>query len=211
VDEPDVHPPGDQGRLPVGDRAQEREIFVRDVGQLRVVSGDGVVGQRAERVLVAEGGRVLERSDADVAGRDAGAVPRPSSRPSRYTGSPVVTTARLRVVGTAERVHRLADDVLAEHRPEGGAAVAAAGEPRPPAALQLDIDQPAVGRAVLTEQDRAAVAEHGEPAVLVPGVGLRDRPGRPAVVPARRTPRRRLRATAREGPAPARSRDRGSE
>jgi hypothetical protein len=74
-------------------------------------------------------------------------------------------------------VHGLADDVLAEHRPEGGAAVAAAGEPRPPGPLELDIDEPAGRRPVLAQQDRAAVAEHGEAAVLVPGIRLRDRPG----------------------------------
>ena len=79
--------------------------------------------------------------------------------------------------GDAEGGHGLADDVLAEHRPEGGLPVAAAGEPRPPRPLELDVDEPAGRRPVLAQQDGAAVAEHGEAAVLVPGVGLGDRPG----------------------------------
>ena len=79
--------------------------------------------------------------------------------------------------GDAEGGHGLADDVLAEHRPEGGQPVAAAGEPRPPRPLELDVDEPAGRRPVLAQQDGAAVAEHGEAAELVPGVGLGDRPG----------------------------------
>ena len=79
--------------------------------------------------------------------------------------------------GDAEGGHGLADDVLAEHRPEGGQPVAAAREPRPPRPLQLDVDEPAGRRAVLAQQDGAAVAEHREAAELVPGVRLGDRPG----------------------------------
>ena len=80
--------------------------------------------------------------------------------------------------GDAEGVHRLADDVLAQHRADRGQAVAAAGERRAPGALEVQVAQPAVGvgrarRAAARARRRAA----GVPAELVPGVGLRDRGG----------------------------------
>ena len=77
----------------------------------------------------------------------------------------------------AEGVHRLADDVLAQHRAEGGAAVAAAREPRPSRPFQLDVEALAGRGDLLAEQDGAAVAEHREVAELVAGVGLGDGPG----------------------------------
>ena len=72
-------------------------------------------------------------------------------------------------------MHRLADDVFPQHRPERGAPVAPAGEPRLPCPFQLDVDAIAGRRDLLAEQDRAAIAEHGEVAELVTGVRLRDR------------------------------------
>src|SRR6185436_7471374 len=74
----------------------------------------------------------------------------------------------------AERVHRLADDVFAQHRPDRGAPVAAGGERRPARSLQLDVDAVAGRGDLLAEEDRAAVAERGEVAELVAGVGLGD-------------------------------------
>ena len=59
----------------------------------------------------------------------------------------------------AERVHRLADHVLAQHRPDGRLAVAAAGERRAPRALEVQVATAAVDVDHLAEQQRAAVAE----------------------------------------------------
>ena len=73
-------------------------------------------------------------------------------------------------------MHRLADDVFAQHRPERGAPVTAAGERRLPRPFQLNVDAIAGGRDLLAEQDRAAIAEGREVAELVAGVRLRDRP-----------------------------------
>jgi hypothetical protein len=73
-------------------------------------------------------------------------------------------------------MHRLADDVFAQHRPERGAAVTAAGEPRRPRPFQLDVQPPAGGRDLLAKQDCAAIAEDGEVAILVTRVCLSDRP-----------------------------------
>ena len=75
----------------------------------------------------------------------------------------------------AEGEHRLADDVLAEHRPESGTAIAATRELGLPRSLQLNIDEPTGRRTMFTQQDGAAVTEHREVAVLMPGIRLRDR------------------------------------
>ena len=97
------------------------------------------------------------------------------------------------MVGIPRRGHGLADDVFAEHRPEGGTAVAAAREPRPPRPLELDVHEPPGRRPVLAQQDGAAIAEHREAAVLVPGVGLCDRSGTDRQVLAREQGRGGLR------------------
>jgi pyridinium-3,5-biscarboxylic acid mononucleotide sulfurtransferase len=47
--------------------------------------------------------------------------------------------------GDAEGVHRLADEVLAQHRTDGGLAVAAAGERRAARALEVEVAAAAVG------------------------------------------------------------------
>ena len=78
----------------------------------------------------------------------------------------------------AERVHRLADQYLAQHRPDRGLAVAAARERRAPRALERDVAPLAVAVDHLAEQQGAAVAElRREAAELVARVGLRDRLG----------------------------------
>ena len=176
VDEPDELPAGDERGLAVRDRAEELQVLPRGVDQLRVVAVDRVVGQRPQGRLVPSGRRVLERPDPDVAGGHAGQDrPPPDRLPvDRLAGGDDREAPR---GGDAEGGHGLADDVLAEHRPEGGPPVAAAREPRPPRPLELDVDEPAGRRAVLAQQDGPAVAEHGEVAELVPGVGLGDRPG----------------------------------
>jgi hypothetical protein len=74
-------------------------------------------------------------------------------------------------------VHRLTDDVFAEHRPERGAAVAATREACLTGAFQLYVEAHARRRHLLAKQNRAAVAERGEVAELVAGVGLRNRSG----------------------------------
>ena len=76
----------------------------------------------------------------------------------------------------AERVHRLADDVFPQHRPERGAAVAAARETRLARALSAGCHAFAGRRDLFAEQDRAAVAERREVAELMTGIRLRDRP-----------------------------------
>jgi hypothetical protein len=74
-------------------------------------------------------------------------------------------------------VHRLADDELAQHRPECRAAIAPPGIRRLPGALELHVHPRAIGRDLLAEQDGAAIAEAREVPELMPGIRLRERPG----------------------------------
>ena len=143
------------------------------VGGVGVVAGDGVVGERAQHVGVAGRGGVLERAHPQVA-RGHPAEHRAGQGRSRGTCSPVATTDKRPRGRDPERVHRLADEVLAQHRAHRGPAVAAAGERCAPGPLQVQVAP--VARAVddLAEQQRPAVAEAGlVEAELVARVGLR--------------------------------------
>ena len=146
-----------------------------DVGELRVVPRPRVVRKRPQRLLVVVRRRPLHGADADVARGDArehGAVEH------RLAIHRLARRHHRQAAGgrNAERVHRLADDVFPQHRPERGAPVAAAREPRLPCPFQLNVDAIAGRRDLLAEQDRTAIAEGGEVAELVTGVRLRDRP-----------------------------------
>jgi hypothetical protein len=115
VDEPDQHPPGDQRRLPVDHRPEERKVRILRFERLRVVTRDRVIGETPYERPVAAGCRVLEGADPDMAGRDA--------REHRAGQQPVPRDV---VAGRhdreragrrdAEPVHRLADHVLPQHR-----------------------------------------------------------------------------------------------
>ena len=73
-------------------------------------------------------------------------------------------------------MHRLADHVLAQHRPERRASVAAAGERRAPGPFEVEVEACAVGTDDLAEQQRPPVAEPWRVAAeLMTGVGLGDR------------------------------------
>ena len=147
------------------------------VGGLRVVPGDRVVGQAAQQVEIPRRGDELEAAHPQVAARDPGehgagqdrlATNRPAGRDDGEGSGR----------GDAQGVHRLADDVLAQHRPDRGQPVAAAREGGPARALEVEVAQASVGRGQLAEQERAAVTEpRGEPAELVAGVRLGDGSG----------------------------------
>ena len=75
----------------------------------------------------------------------------------------------------AERVHRLADEVLAEHRADCRPTVAPARERRTPRALEVDVAPAPVDVKDLAEEQRPPVAEPRRPAAeLVAGVALGD-------------------------------------
>ena len=71
MDEPDELPPGDERGLAVRHGTEELQVLSRGVDQLRVMAGDGVVGERPKGRLV-PAGRVFERADPDVARGHAG-------------------------------------------------------------------------------------------------------------------------------------------
>ena len=155
--------------------SRQREIRLRRIGELRVMPRACVVGERAHRALVAVRRCPLQRADANVAG---GHAREHRALEHRLAIDRLARRHHRQAAGgrNAERVHRLADDVFPQHRPERGAPVTAAGIRRRPCPFQLNVDAIAGRRDLLAEQDRAAVAERGEVPELMTGVRLRDRP-----------------------------------
>ena len=175
VHEADAEPARDERRLRVDDALEQRERVVAAARRVGVVARERVRGERRQRFAVVARGEELERADADVA--------RGHAREHRARQHLLAHDALARRHGgerargrDAERGHRLAHDVLAQHGAERGASVAAARERRAPRALELDVASLAVLADDLAEQDRAPVAElRHEAAELVPGVRERDR------------------------------------
>ena len=159
-------------------RASRREVAIGRADEVGVVAGDRVVGELAH----ARRASPRAAKNWNVPTRMWLAATRVSTAPGstglaqhRLAGGDDRQRARGR---DAERVHRLADQYLAQHRPDRRLAVAAARERRPARALEGDVAAPAGAVDHLAEQDRAAVAElRREAAELVAGVGLRDRLG----------------------------------
>ena len=76
----------------------------------------------------------------------------------------------------AQGVHSLADQIFAQYRSQGGAAVAIARERRPPAAFPLDVATLPVAIPDLAHQHRAPVAQpRHKVSELMAGIGHRDR------------------------------------
>src|SRR3954447_20064694 len=76
--------------------------------------------------------------------------------------------------GDAQRVHRLADDVFAQHRADRGQTVAASRERRGSRTLEVKVTNRPVVAGDLAEQKRASVTEpRDESAELVAGIGRR--------------------------------------
>ena len=181
VHEADEHPPRDQRRP---GRSTTRRYSARygfgGVGGVGVVAGDGVVGERAQR----RPGRRARRRTGTC--RPAGGSRRPGRAPRR-----AATVSRTHLLAGGddrqrprgrdpERVHRLADQVLAQHRADRGLAVAAAGERRAPRSLEVQVAAAAVDVDHLAEQQRPAVAEARRRTCRTGG---RRRPARPASTP----------------------------
>ena len=177
MDEPDQQPAGDQRRLARHHALQKGTRRHRRVGGGRIVPGDGVTGQLRQRLAIAAGGEELERADAEMAGGDAG---EDRAGQDRLAQHPRAGRDRRQGAGgrDAERRHGLADQIFAQHRAKGGAAVAAARERRTACPLKLDVASPAVPVDHLAEQDGAAIAELGhEAAELVARIRHGDRVG----------------------------------
>ena len=163
--------------LPGGNRLEERKVGLLVVLELGIVAADHVVGERPDGLHVAAGGEELEGADANMARRDAG---------EDGAGQDLLPVHRLSGDGCGERpgrrhperVHRLADDIFAQHRSQRCPSVAAAGIGRLARPLELDVAAAAMPVDHLPKQDRAAVAElRHEGAELVPGIGHGERFG----------------------------------
>ncbi len=178
VDEPDRHPLRHERRLHGHDVIEQCERSVVSLSGIGNVAGDCVTGEPPEEFAVPARRRELERAHPDVAGRD------PGEDSGRNVGDAAVDLPQDRLAGghhgerpgsrDPERVHRLADHVLAQHRPERGASVAASGERRPPGPLEVEVESCAVAADDLAEQQRPSVAEPWRVAAeLMAGVRLR--------------------------------------
>jgi len=158
VDEADQYPLGDERRLARCDPAQQTEVAIGVGREIGIVAGDDVVGQRAHRFVHAARGEELERSHPHVARGHA----RQQRAGKRLLAPHHLTAAdrRQRPGGRdAERVHRLANQVLAQHRADRGFPVAAARERRAARALEGNVAAPAVSVDHLAQEYRAAIAE----------------------------------------------------
>src|SRR6478672_8194266 len=109
---------------------------------------DRVVRQRSQRGQIIVSRRILESADADMAGSD----PREHRAWQQLLANNFLTGDGDREAAggwNAERMHRFADDVFAQHRPERRATVAAPGITVSAGAFQLDVESPAIGSQVL--------------------------------------------------------------
>ena len=177
VDEAHQHPSGDELGLARDHAIEQRAIGLGLAAGVRVVAGDDVVGQQPQRLDVAARGEELEGADADVARRHARQHRAGQRRLAHHRLAGRHGSERPRG-GNAERRHRLADDVFAQHRTQRRAPVAAARERRRPRAFELDVATDAVAAHDLAQQDGAAIAElRHEVAELVAGIGKRNRLG----------------------------------
>ena len=144
----------DQRRLGGDDRLEQGEVGVLRVGGRGVVARDRVVGEAPEQVEVVGGPGVLEGADAQVAARHPGQHGAGQHGLALH-GATGRHDGEAAGRGDAEGVHRLADDVLAQHRADSGQAVAAAGERRTPRALEVQVAEPAVASSTSSPSSRA--------------------------------------------------------
>ena len=154
---------------------EQGERVVAAAGGVGVVARERVGGERDQRLAIPARGEELERAHAEVARRHAG-----EDRARQHLFAHDALARRRDGEGArgrdAQRRHRLADEVLAQHGAERGASVAAARKRRPSRALELDVAPPSVLADDLAQQDGATVAELGdEAAELMAGVGERER------------------------------------
>ena len=112
MDEADQQPPRDQFGLARDDAREQRVIGPLGMKQIRIVPGDDVIGEPADRIGVAADGKELEGADADVARGDAGQhrAGQCGLADDVFAGDDGGKRACGR---NAQRVHRFADDVFA--------------------------------------------------------------------------------------------------
>ena len=174
VDKAYIHPARDQLSLAFTHCAQQAEVRIRLILEFGVMPVNDVVGQLAQRRVIATRGDELKSADTDVAGghtrqHRTGQV---ALAAHRFAGGHRRQRAR---GGYAQRMHRLTDEVFTQHRAQRGLAVAATRKRRAAGTLECDVATLAVFIDDFTEQQRTAVAKlRGKTAELVAGIGLRN-------------------------------------
>jgi hypothetical protein len=170
-----MHPARDQRGLTFGHAAQECQITVFGFGEFGEMAGDGVIGKLAHLFRRAMRRKVLKGADPQMARRhprENGARQRALTK-HRLAGGHHRQRAGS---GNAQRVHRLADQHLAQHRPHRRLAIAPAGKWRAPRTFQGDVAPPAVAVDDLADQQRPAIAQMRiELPELMPRIGLGNR------------------------------------
>ena len=149
MNEAHAHPIRNERGLALRDGFEHRQRGNVGAARLRVVSRDDVVEQLAHCIAIVASREVLEGADTNVAGshaRQHGAWQKILAD-NLLAGRDHRERARGR---NAERMHRFADEVLAQHGAERRASVAIARERRPPRALELDVAPHAVAPHPLT-------------------------------------------------------------
>ena len=175
VHKSDAHPLRDQSRLPLNHRPEQRERRVLRARQLRIMPLQRIRDERAQRRLVPSRRHPLKRPHADVARRHPRQHrPRPRSvlPPDLLARRHDRETARRR---NPHRVHRLANQILAQHRAERRAPVTAPRIRRRPRPFELHIPALTPRRDLLTQQNRPPIPERREVSVLVSRISLRER------------------------------------
>jgi len=116
---------------------------------------------------------ILLKNGSTVTGTDSGTLDPPPGQggfaPHRLPGRDHSQAAGR---WDPKRMHRLADDVLAQHRAKGSTPVATPRVGRPARTLKLDIESLTGWGDLLAEQDGPPVPQHGEMAELMAGIGL---------------------------------------
>ena len=201
---PTVHPLRHQRRLARTHGLEQGQRGALALRCRRVVPGDGVVGEPTQQVEVAGGAGVLEAAHAQVAAGHAGEHGAGQHDLPLHPASGRDDGQRPRR-GDAEGVHRLADDVLAQHRADSGETVAAASERRTAGALEVQVAHLDRRR---RPARRAAAPARRPVAGSTRRTGGRRTPARPAARP--RGPRCRSGSARRcrcaGGPGPGRAR-----
>ena len=175
VDKPRRLPMRDQPRGFLHHGSEQQLIFVGLAGKLGVMPLEDEIGQPGDGFRAVGVMKIFETAEADMR------VAQPHQQGAGLRRLPVhqLTDAddRQRARGgDAQSVHRLAAQIFPDGSAQGGAAVEPAGEPRGPAAFQVDI--PGVTRSVgdFSQQEAASVTQSRVvQAELMPGVIHRQR------------------------------------
>ncbi len=156
--------------MPLRDGFQQGEVPVRRGAQFRVVAVDHVVGQQLHARGIAARGEIFERADPDVT--------RSHSHDDSTRQHAIAHHRHARRNGgqcsrrrQTERVHGLADEVFAQHRPDGGTAVTATRKRRATGTFPLQVAALLPMIHDLAHQYRATIAElWHETAELMTGI-----------------------------------------